>query len=140
MNIKAIVVIVTLLGLLAGGLALRSQTLLTKEIKSEVITKLAKVIEQKYVLVDKALYEISNDKHLKLRPESDVKVGPTKTMVLAGNIRLLTVKDLMGSIGEIDQAMTALSTTSALIMNHRSRPCINPRLNPSWSWLSSFYS
>jgi hypothetical protein len=205
MKIKRIVNIVTIVAslyLIGGGLAVSAENTLTKEMKSEVIEKLAKAIEEKYVLVDKgksfgnelvnrnnagaftdiidkndfirkiniALYDISNDKHLSLRPKSNVSSGPARRMVkktmvagdkaaaksgpqriridpakmtgsmsmkkmfglpdtpsmetkvLAGNVGLLTVKDLMGSMDELDKAMTVLSTASALIIDVRECP------------------
>ncbi|NQZ12185.1 MAG: hypothetical protein HRT35_33960, partial [Algicola sp.] len=116
-------------------------------------------------LLNKSLYQITNDKHVSVRPTGGkksgqgpqkrmmrkiVKAGPQKKMVkmapgstpskslktrfgmgdgpsmttdiLAGNIGLLTISDLMGDIDEVNRSMATLANTDGLIIDVRQCP------------------
>jgi len=77
------------------------------------------------------LSEISNDKHIAVIPAKGYGGGQRmmqmsgqhiETRILAGNIGLLTINDLMGSPSEINQAMLKLASTDGLLIDMRQCP------------------
>jgi len=80
--------------------------------------------------LDQKLSEISNDKHIAVIPAKGFDNGTmmqmpdqhVETSILAGNIGLLTINDLMGTPEEIDKAMLKLASTDGLLIDMRHCP------------------
>jgi len=164
MRLKAKVSLVVMaLTLALSGHSVAADEQFSAEQKTEVISKLAKALTEKYVLVEEGkafgeklieldrngafetnnnqraftfalhqrLSEISNDKHIAVIPAKGFGGGQRmmqmsgqhiETSILAGNIGLLTINDLMGTPAEINQAMLKLASTDGLLIDMRQCP------------------